>query len=181
MLENQNSNRPTAGSPAVATAATFRNYHANFANVLAILLAVLARPVQAQPGAGAGVTDRTWARGQLSKVLRGFETQLDFQIHAWRDGIYALRLSKILRQVSPHQFHRSSLVRDLVRDSAQVAAADVIPGALARAVRDRARDPEDVELARVAARVARRAGQAERLRQQVERGLSKLPHRRAVR
>ena len=182
MLENQKTNRPTAGNCATATAANIGDYHTKLANALATLLAVLARPAQVtQPAVGAVVTDRDRVRDQLSLLLREFERHLDFQIDIWGEEIYALCLSRFLRQVNPRRFRRSPLVRDLARGCAQVTAADVIPGALARAVRDRARDPDDVELARMAARVTRRAAQADRLRQRVERGLSKLPRRRAVR
>jgi len=181
MLENQNFNRSAAGSPAVAAAATSRDYYPNLANVLATLLAVFARPAQAtQPGAGAVGTDRTWARGQLSMLLREFETQLDFDLQVWRDGIYALRLSQLLRRISPGAFRHGLLARDLEgqHDCAQVTAADAIPGTLARAVLARAQDPDDAELARVADRVVRRADQVDQLRQRVERGLSRL--RRSV-
>ena len=66
MLQNQNLNRPTAGSPAVAAAATIRDYYPNLANVLATLLAVLARPAQArQPASSLDLMSAVVPPGRL--------------------------------------------------------------------------------------------------------------------
>jgi hypothetical protein len=108
-------------------------------------------------------------------LLRVFEGHLNFQLQARREQIHALRLSQFLRRISPGA-SRGLVARGLEAqcDCAQMTAADVIPSALARAVLARVQGPDDEELARVAARVARRAAQIDRLCQHVQRGLSKL-------
>jgi hypothetical protein len=145
-----------------------------FAALLMTLLAALSRPPHG-PG-GDTPTGRAVARDQLGMLLRGLEMQLDFTSKAWHDGIHALRLSRLLRRIDPGAFRCRLLGRDLEAsyDGARLTAADVVPGLLARAVQARAQGPDDAELLRVATRVARRADQVEILRQQMERGLSRL-------
>ena len=168
-----------AGRPATGLAADAAGTvdYPRMAEVLVTLLSALATPTATRPGPGVvTATVRAEARDRLGMLLRVFEVHLNFQLQTRRDGIHALRVFRLLHRISPGAFRRGLLARGLEAqcDCAQMTAADVIPGALARAVLARVQGPDDEELARVAARVARRADQVDRLCQHVQRGLSKL-------